>query len=554
MSADDFPDVRHPIADQADDYVDESTTSAELCGQLDFGLYERDDRHRESEQAASFAPMIAARFLQALEGYSDPELHQKLQDAEVATALGFDPDDLPSRSTFTRARNGRFADCEDSIERARGQIRQLAAARGSPIGPAFTPEDRGSSKRTRHRLLREKALEVLEQMEQVVFPALSLPRAEEPIYGEEELLKLETFIAIQRAAANDGAVGYGDMLDPDAELGPEDPFYEDGPTGETLLEAIKEVTPEAITKMVNKAAYRTITRAKPHDEFNRPVMLALDITYVAYYGDRDEMIHVQGAPDDKEYDWCHKFATANIVGDNVHFTVAMLPVGNAHYHDPDAYSSGDASYRVGDVVRQLIDRASDLVSIRRVYADREFYAADAIAALEERRLNYVIPVPIRDRLKSELERMPDDQVSVKHEYGFYGPLRHGSSNERVETTLVVLPPDEQRDHDQPFATNLDVDDTIGVDRRSTKRRIKRYQNRGGIENAYKKIKEFAAWTTSKEFGVRLFHFGFAVLLYNMWLLVDFLVQVSIEGEVRSKPRITAGRLRGFLDRRVSALL
>lgn len=38
--------------------------------------------------------------------------------------------------------------------------------------------------------------------------------------------------------------------------------------------------------MVNDAAYRMITRAKPHDEFDRPVTFAIDITYVVYYGDR----------------------------------------------------------------------------------------------------------------------------------------------------------------------------------------------------------------------------------------------------------------------------
>ena len=75
----------------------------------------------------------------------------------------------------------------------------------------------------------------------------------------------------------------------------------------------------------------------------------------------------------------------------------------------------------------------------------------------------------------------------------------------------------------------------------TKAKVQRYNRRGGIENTYKKIKEFAAWTTSKAFEVRLFHFGFAVLLYNMWLLVDFLVQAAIYDEVRYKPRVTAGR-------------
>ena len=38
-----------------------------------------------------------------------------------------------------------------------------------------------------------------------------------------------------------------------------------------------------------------------------------DITYVAFYGECEELVRVQGAPEDKTYDWCHKFATANVV-------------------------------------------------------------------------------------------------------------------------------------------------------------------------------------------------------------------------------------------------
>jgi len=44
------------------------------------------------------------------------------------------------------------------------------------------------------------------------------------------------------------------------------------------------------------------------------ISTSIDVTYVAYYGDRDELIRVQGAPEDKSYDWCYKFATANVVG------------------------------------------------------------------------------------------------------------------------------------------------------------------------------------------------------------------------------------------------
>ena len=94
-----------------------------------------------------------------------------------------------------------------------------------------------------------------------------------------------------------------------------------------------------------------------------------------------------------------------------------------------------------------------------------------------------------------------------------------------------------------------------MDRRWAKTQMRRYRRRGGIETAYSNIKEFAPWTTSTEFSIRLFHFGFAVLLYDLWLLVDFLVRTSIDiVEFRTKPRVRAPRFRGFLRREVSALL
>jgi hypothetical protein len=121
--------------------------------------------------------------------------------------------------------------------------------------------------------------------------------------------------------------------------------------------------------------------------------------------------------------------------------------------------------------------------------------------------------------------------------------------------------DEDDDDDEgtdkapvPFYTNLYVDDELAVDRRQVMRRIKEYNKRGGIETAYKKIREFASYTTSKEFEVRNFHFGFAVLLYNAWLLVDFLVQAGFDAEYTAKPRIIAGRFRAYLKRQLDRLI
>lgn len=66
---------------------------------------------------------------------------------------------------------------------------------------------------------------------------------------------------------------------------------------------------------------------------------------------------------------------------------------------------------------------------------------------------------------------------------------------------------------------------------------------------HKTIKDFLGWTTSKAFVVRFYFFGFAVLLYNMWLLVDLLVPLRLNVEHRYRPRVTAKRVLNLVSRR-----
>ena len=553
-----------PLTEQAAAVVDETTVAPDLVTQLEYDRYTHEDPVANWHESKPFEAMVGALLLQALKDASDGWLHRTLEaDPELAADLGF-KNDPPSRSAISRAWSDRLDGLSSRIETSARQIKQLAAERGSPIGAPYedsaSEEPTGSSKRTINRLIRGKTKDLLDELQTVVLPAFEFDRPADSIYDDEELLMLEACLGITGTAANGGAETYGDFVNPDPDI--EDPFYEDGPSGETLLEAIKDLSPGDIAEMVNRGAARVLTRAKPRLEFDTPVMLSIDITYVAFYGEREELVRVQGAPEDKSYDWCYKFATANVVGDNVHFAAGMLPVGHADYHDPGSYPGQDKSYRVGDIVRRLVDHATDVCRIhpRRLYADREFYATDVFSVLEQRGIFYVIPAPRDDRVKRFIARMNEDvvgtkQVTVKQSHTVYGPVKHGVSNSSAETTLVGLPPDEDYDHVQVFATNLDVDDEIGLDRRWAKKQMHRYRRRGGIETAYSKIKEFAPWTTSTNFSIRLFHFGFAVLLYDLWLLVDFLVQTLIDViEFRTKPRVTAPRFRAFLRREVSALL
>lgn len=562
------------IGRQAAEIIDADTDWAALGAELDVSHYRRDDPYPEwHAETTDFDPMFLSVLWAKTEDESIYGLSERLNNnPEIAEAFGFDLDEIPCGDTFNNTWGDRFEELQDEIETTAQMIGEIGHERGCAIGTVgLNPEETGgTSKRTEQRLLRKKTREVLDQMWDVVFPALDIPRPEQAIYDQGDLLELLTVMGIKGDAANNGADINSDRLDSVNDVDLDDPFYADGMTGETLLDAIHKLTVTEITNMVNRASERIIERIKPIAEFPDPVFMAIDVTYVAYYGDRNEMEWVTGAPDGKEYDWCHKFATATLVGDGVHLVVGMLPIGNPETANNEAYSgSKEKSFIYGNVVRELLSITSEYVNPRCVYADRAFASADVIHAFESRGLKYMMPAPRNDRSKRWLRRNVDMEqgiLAVEKEWGIYGSVKGKAPNERVETTIIGVPGDlsddqygfgstsDTNDEDGkipvPFYTNLYVSDKLAIDRRQAMRQIKKYNRRGGIETSYKKIKQFSSYTTSKAFEVRNFHFGFAVLLYNAWLMVDFLVQVGLDYEFRSKPRITSERFLSYLDRRL----
>jgi hypothetical protein len=536
--------------------------------------------------------MFLAYLWATVEGQSLTGIPDRLEEnPELARAFSFDPDELPSDSTFKPSRlKNRFSDLVSTVQRGSEDIRTIAAERGAPIGNQLTttPEDDDDStpsERTVKRLVRKKGKEVLEELKAVAIPSMDLPRPEDAVYDKEELLVLAAIAAIEGKAANNAGDSLSDMKNPDPNPWL-DPFTEDGPTGETFLEAVKQMSVDEIATVMNFALRKTYTRAKPRlrqfenesrGRFGVRSNVAIDITYVAYYGDREEMVWVQGAPENKGYNWCHMFATITIVGENTHYVVGVCPLGNVEDPVNDAYAGKDQSFFAGDVTRRLLSIADQYVNIRTVFADRAFHAVDVIAALEERNLRYVIPARKGKRIGPKCDRFDqlkkgrakwdcedrlekDTELYVEEDYVMHGRVKHGVSNSKVYTNLVVLPPDEDDEahkegSPQPFLTNLDVSDEIRIDRVSARNRIEDYSQRGAIERSYSSIKECASYTTSKEFEVRWWHFGFACIVYNLWLLVDFLTQERIGViETRKKPRITLSQFLDWIDDELITLI
>lgn len=99
---------------------------------------------------------------------------------------------------------------------------------------------------------------MLDELKSVAIPSLTLPRPDEAIYDLSKLLTAEAIAAVQQAATNGSGNTMGDLKNPAPNF--DGAFYEDGPSGETLLEVIKVLSVDEIVTMMNlvRSIYRHI--------------------------------------------------------------------------------------------------------------------------------------------------------------------------------------------------------------------------------------------------------------------------------------------------------
>ena len=168
-------------------------------------------------------------------------------------------------------------------------------------------------------------------------------------------------------------------------------------------------------------------------------------------------------------------ATISVVGEEVTFTLGMRPLRG--------------SIPPSVLVEQLIDIASDHVSLETVYADTEFDGIGVINALEEKRLSYLIRKSSDDRVDRFVADM-DHDVAVKQSHKM--EKTSGGESAMVTPTLVGVPATRKEDETVTFVTNLRVSDRTKSARGRTRRVMGRYDRRWGIENSSKSISDFLA--------------------------------------------------------------
>lgn len=236
--------------------------------------------------------------------------------------------------------------------------------------------------------------------------------------------------------------------------------------------------------------------------------VAIDFTEWYFYGDRSSPM-VIGKEPDRGTSKCYKFATINIVESGKRFTLLALPVG--------PFDSKE------QILTKLLRYTQQRIKIRRVYVDRGFFDSSAIKVFGQFQLKYLMPATQIPTVKKILEIASSPCVITDFEM-------------KDITFNLVIVEDENGDK-RAFATNEEYNEN---DVNLAERLFLLYGKRWGVETSYRvKKHSYLPKTTSKNYLIRLFYFMFSVLLYNLWILADILIWLSLFGKVGEDHLVTS---------------
>ncbi|TKR25180.1 transposase [Natronomonas salsuginis] len=464
----------------------------------------------------SFRAMVLSFIFMEITGDSYAAFTRRLtRQPEVTTIFGFGR--VPDESAFSRAWRNRFDNAvQEYVQTAAHFV--VKEVHDSDI-PA--PEVRPKAEIVDEPPVEEDSVENdhFSQDEIVqttrlardhAFGYFESGRADNASYEDTRFFELQTFMGMVRCGTAQGAARF--QYRRGAEYGPH---------GDTHLRAVKQFDSENLVDGFNETTDRLLSVIASEASFRRPVTAAIDITTIPYYGDVEEMPMVSGTKDDGGR--AFKFATLSIIGQNIPLILAVEPVRESSEWDENS------SNQIHRTVRRLVRRAKEHVPIETVLCDREFDSIRVFQTLSNLDVNYLIPKRVSSSERDVLEQMEEDDQEVAVESASV----HVESGSHPMRLLYV--PSTSGEGTAVFATNL----RVGPEEAESF--CQRYSRRWQIESEYKSIKgDFLAKTSSKDYRVRLFYFVFAILLYNIWRLTDFLLKAGVDGEMDYAPVLTAG--------------
>jgi len=257
--------------------------------------------------------------------------------------------------------------------------------------------------------------------------------------------------------------------------------------------------------MLSKLNLQILLQAKKKGAFAKKVILAIDLTFIPYYGKITRWVN--GGPRKKGTSYFHVWATLRVVSAGRRFTLKAIPIKRGCL---DATS-------MAKTVNDLYAEAQNLnLKVELVLLDKGFCWREVIAQLRKSPYKFLVAAK-RDKDVKEaiLDYFRTGQGQVR-------PWSKGKGEGKVCFNLTIHRFKKRRRRRVrnilelygAFATNLGFAEAVRV----WERLPKDYRKRWGIETGYRVDEDFRAVTTSKDEKLRFIYFQYMVFLENAWTL------------------------------------
>jgi hypothetical protein len=278
------------------------------------------------------------------------------------------------------------------------------------------------------------------------------------------------------------------------------------PGGDTLLLRLKQISHQKAKSMLSKLNRQVLSAAKDKGAFRKKVIVAIDLTFIPYYGKKLTHWVVGGKPK-KGTTYFHCWATLRIVSSGRRFTIKARPVKRDEL---------DAEAMAKIVLELLTEAKTCGVHIDLVLLDKGFCWREVISALKASGDKFLVAAK-RDKHVKEaiLDYFRTGKGQVRR-------FSKGKGEEKVTFNLSIHRFKKRRRRRVrnilelygAFATNLGVKEAVRVWRRLPQD----YRRRWGIETGYRVDCGFRAKTTSRDERLRFIYYQYMVFLENLWTL------------------------------------
>jgi hypothetical protein len=325
-------------------------------------------------------------------------------------------------------------------------------------------------------------------------------------YTPKDILRALTFLSLQSDYAEGGLKRLTKKLRRANKPEKHSRKRRQAPNSDTLLLRLKQINRQKAKIMLTKLNRQVLAAAKDKGAFRKKVIVAIDLTFIPYYGKKLTHWVVGGKPK-KGTSYFHCWATLRIVSSGRRFTLKARPVKRDEL-DADAMAK---------IVLELLSEAKTCaIHIDLVLLDKGFCWREVIATLKASGYKFLVAAK---RDKQVKEAILDYFRTGK------GPVRifsRGKGEKKVTFNLSIHRFKKRRRRRVQnilelygaFATNLGFKEAVRV----WSRLPQDYRRRWGIETGYRVDGDFRAKTTSRDERLRLIYYQYMVFLENLWTL------------------------------------